>query len=211
MAPPDVKMSDRRQELQSQRVVAADEVDDRLRELVALIRTLGHTVIAAETDLGAVRSAIDDATADLAVVALHGQPTHALQLVELINDTASCPIVLVLDEDDPAVVREALERGLDAYATSSTAEALEAAIALARNRFDELEALGHHVRELQAGADRRARIEQAKGVLMERYDIEEREAYERLRQHARSRRITLPDVAEAVLRARGVLLSEPED
>ena len=208
MALADVKMSDRRQEVPPQQVVAADEVDDRLRGLVALLRDLGHVVIAAETDLGAVRSAIEQSTADLAVVAVHGQPTHALQLVEVINDTARCPIVLMLDEDDSAMIREALERGLDAYATSYTAEALESAIALARTRFDELESLGRHVRDLEAGVERRARIEQAKGVLMERYGIGEREAYERLRQHARSHRVTLHDVAQAVLRARGVLLSD---
>src|SRR5690349_13657214 len=78
MAPPDVKMSDRRQELQSQRVVAADEVDDRLRSLVALLRAIGHDVVAAETGLGAVREAIEEAGADLAVVAVHGEPSHAL-------------------------------------------------------------------------------------------------------------------------------------
>src|SRR5262249_39132054 len=112
-------------------------------------------------------------------------------LVALINDTARCPIVVILDDEDPAVITEAPERGLDAYATSSTPEALESAIALARKRFDEIEALGHHVRDLEGGATRRALIEQAKGVLMERYGIDERSADERLRQHARSRRITL--------------------
>jgi response regulator NasT len=201
-------MSDQRADVALQRVVAADEVEERLRCLVQLLRQAAYDVAAAETDLDAVRRAIDEVSADLAVVSVHARPSHALQLIELINDTAACPIVLLLENEDPAIVREAVERGLDAYATSHTVEALRAAIALARTRFEELEALGRQVRDLQAGAARRALIEQAKGVLMERHGIDEGEAYQRLRQHARSQRTSLQEVARAVLRARGLLAED---
>jgi response regulator NasT len=186
-------------------VVAADEIEDRLRQLVDLLRQGGHTVVAAEIDLTAVRRRIEDTSADLAVVSVHAQPTHALELIETINDTAECPIVLLLDDEDPEMVREAAERGLDAYATSHTVDALQSAIALARHRFTEFDALGSQVRHLEAGARRRALIEQAKGVLMERHDIDDRTAYQRLRAKARSDRISLAEVARSVLRARGLL------
>jgi AmiR/NasT family two-component response regulator len=205
-----VKMSVPRQDTPGDRVVAADEVAERLGNLVELLRRGGHDVVASGMDLTSVRRAIEECDATLAVVSVHSEPAHALQLVETINDTASCPIVLVLEDDEPDVVRQALERGLDAYATSHTVEALDSAIALAHRRFEELESLGHQVRDLEAGAARRALIEQAKGVLMERHDIDEREAYRRLRDRARAERISLVAVAESVLRARG-LLRAPED
>jgi AmiR/NasT family two-component response regulator len=192
-------------------VVAADEVEDRLRKLVDLLRQGGHTVVAAETDFAAVRRAIENASAELAVVSIHAQPAHGLELIEMINDTADCPIVLLLDGEDPSMVREALERGLDAYATSHTVEALQSAIALARRRFVELDALGRQVRDREAGAERRALIEQAKGVLMERHDIDDRTAYHRLRAKARADRISLAEVARSVLRARGLLRPADDD
>ena len=200
-------MSGPQQNASSLRVVAADETDERLQRIVDLVHRAGYEVVAAETDLKRVRAVIEDRGATLAIVAAHGEPTHALALIETINDTAGCPVILLLDEADPAVVREALERGLDAYATNHSVAALESAVALARRRFAELGDLGRQVRDLEAGADRRALIERAKGVLMERHDIDERAAYERLRTQARSTRSSLVEVARSVLSARGLLPS----
>jgi GAF domain-containing protein len=52
---------------------------------------------------------------------------------------------------------------------------------------------------LQRALDSRVAIEQAKGILVERYGITPTEAFERLRHHARSNRIRLLDVAEQVI------------
>ncbi len=41
-------------------------------------------------------------------------------------------------------------------------------------------------------------IERAKGILMERFGVGEREAFERLRAHARSQSLTVVAVAQAV-------------
>jgi response regulator NasT len=152
-----------------------------------------------------VGDVIASANAELAIVAVHGDASHALRLVEQLNDTASCPVVLVLDDDDPALVRAALDRGLDAYAARPTGDALQTAIELAQRRFDELRELGRQVRDLESGAERRALIERAKGVVMERHDIDERHAYALLRRHARDNRLSLAELAEAVLRSRAVL------
>ena len=51
----------------------------------------------------------------------------------------------------------------------------------------------------------RAVVERAKGILMERHDIAEQDAYEMLRRHARDERQSLLSTAEAVLRARPLL------
>ena len=187
------------------RVVVADEAPERLERAAELVRRAGHEVVAAELDLHAVIQAIDETAATLAIVALHRQRELALRLIETINDTAPCPVVLLVQGDDPDVVRAALERGLDAYATSETPEALESAIMLASRRFSEFEALGRQVRDLEAGAARRAMIEQAKGVLMERHNLDERAAFELLRSQARASRTTLVDIAQSVLRVRGLL------
>ncbi len=65
-------------------------------------------------------------------------------------------------------------------------------------------------RNLEEAFQRRAVIERAKGVLMERDLIDEREAFERLRSYARSSSLRLIDLAEAVLRGHRVLGERPE-
>jgi AmiR/NasT family two-component response regulator len=187
------------------RVVVADEVGERVSAVAELVRRAGHEVVAAETDLGGVQQAIEAHAAALAIVAVHDEEGHALELIEAINDTGNCLVVLMLDDDDPRIVRAALDRGLDAYASEHTVEALESAVALARRRFDELAALGRQIDGLEAGAARRSAIERAKGVLMERHGIDERAAYERLRSQARNTRTSLAAVAESVLAAHPLL------
>jgi response regulator NasT len=185
--------------------VVADEQLEAIERAADLVTAIGHRVAARETELERVDDAIERAHADVAVVAVHENAEYALRLIERLNDTASCPVVLLLDDDDPPLVRAALERGLDAYASRPTPDALQSAIELGQRRFAELHDLGRQVRELEAGADRRALIERAKGVVMERHDVDEREAYAMLRAHARKNRLSLAELAEAVLRSRAVL------
>jgi hypothetical protein len=56
----------------------------------------------------------------------------------------------------------------------------------------------------------RAVVERAKGILMERHDVAEQDAYEMLRRHARDGRQSLLSTAEAVLRARPLLPHRPK-
>jgi hypothetical protein len=48
-------------------------------------------------------------------------------------------------------------------------------------------------------------IERAKGILMERHEVDERRAFDRLRDHARSRNRTVVDVAASVVEGRALL------
>jgi GAF domain-containing protein len=59
---------------------------------------------------------------------------------------------------------------------------------------------GRAATQLQHALDHRVRIEQAKGVLMERRKLDEKAAFELLRTHARSARMLLDEVARQVLR-----------
>ena len=53
-------------------------------------------------------------------------------------------------------------------------------------RWREHHELAEQVARLETALERRALIERAKGILMERHNVDERAAFERLREHARS-------------------------
>ena len=190
-------------------VVVADDRPEALEAAIRLVEAAGHRVVAGESDLAGVVEAIGRHDAQLAVIAVHENTERVLVLVERINDTAACPTVLLIDDEDPQLVRDALDRGVDAYAGRMTPASLNSAIALATRRFAELEAHGRQVRDLEAGAQRRALLERAKGVIMERHDVDERQAYDLLRGHARDTRTSLAEVADAVTRARALLGTPP--
>ena len=85
------------------------------------------------------------------------------------------------------------------------ADALQTAIEVAVRRFEELEELTEQVENLEGALQRRAIVERAKGILMERREIDERAAFELLRDRARSSNRTLVDVAQSVLDGRSLL------
>ena len=101
--------------------------------------------------------------------------------------------------EDPEFAARAAERGVFAFSSPVEPDALQAAIEVAVRRFEEFEELAEQVENLEGALRRRAIVERAKGIIMERRGIDERQAFELLRARARSSNRTLVDVAQALL------------
>lgn len=181
------------------RVLAADEDEVALQRTAALLRGLGHEVTSVAVDVtGAVqRVAAEDP--DLSVVVVDGDDAHALDLITEIGAYATGPVIALVDGHDPDFVRRAAERGVAAYARQGSPAELQSAIEIAVRRHGEASQLTAQVGQLEGALDRRAVIERAKGMLMERHGLEERAAFELLRGHARSTNRTVVATARAVL------------
>jgi response regulator NasT len=192
------------------RVLAADEDEHALERTAALLRELGHDVTSFAVDVDAVADRVADADPDAAVVVVHRDSEHALDLIAEIASFASGPVVALLDGEDAEFVRRAAERGLDAIAGRHSAEALQSALELAVARWAEASRLNEQVGQLESALDRRSVIERAKGVLMERHGVDDRAAFEMLRSHARSRSRTVVDCARAVLDGHALLPARPD-
>ena len=72
-------------------------------------------------------------------------------------------------------------------------------------RWREQRDLTEQVERLENALERRAVIERAKGILMERQSLDDRAAFQRLREHARSTNRTVVDVAAAVAEGHALL------
>ncbi len=174
------------------RVLVADERRVYIEPVTKAVEALDHEVIATEVEISAVASECAEHRPDVAIVALHDDTDHALELIGEITYQAVCPVMALVEDANPDFVAEAAQRGIFAYLDSADHEELRGAIDVALTRFSEYE-------RLRAAFDRRARIERAKGVLMERHSIDEAEAFERLRGEARRSRTKLTDVVERAL------------
>jgi AmiR/NasT family two-component response regulator len=97
--------------------------------------------------------------------------------------------IVVVGGRDSELVERATALGITPRLAS--ADTLEAAITLALKQAQELA-------RLRALTARVAPVERAKGILMERHKISEREAHEQLRNHARKLNMRLTAVAEAI-------------
>ncbi|ADB53833.1 ANTAR domain-containing response regulator [Conexibacter woesei] len=179
-------------------ILAADEDHEALERLGALLRELGHRVTAYAISVAEVAEKVLSDDPDVSIVVLHEDDDHALALIEELGASASGPVVALTLRDDPDFVARAADRGIAAYTQPATPDAIQSAIELALRRHAELTRLETKVDQLEGALERRAVIERAKGILMERHDVDQAAAFERLRTHARAARRRVVDVARDV-------------
>jgi response regulator NasT len=114
-------------------------------------------------------------------------------------------IAQLRDRDDVDFVARAAERGISAYVESNDPQAVQASIEVTIRRHREATMLNEKVDQLESALERRSVIERAKGILMERHGIDDRAAFQRLRDHARSGNRRVVDVAQAVVDGHALL------
>ena len=180
------------QETAHLRLLIADEHQDRLELLADLVVGLGHEVIAREIEIRKAGAATAREHPDVALVVLGPSSEHALELIDEIVHEAACPVIALLSEKDPDYVREAARRGVFAYIVDADPEELQSAIEITLQRFSQFDSL-------QGAFGRRAVIEQAKGILMERHKIDKDQAFEMVRSQSQLTGRKVIDVAEAVV------------
>ena len=174
------------------RVLVADESKAALEPVGRALNELGHEVIALAVELGETARATHEHRPDLAIVALHEDRDHALELITGIVDEATCPVCLLAADPSRDFLSAAARAGVFAHLDSTDKTELAGGIDIAVERYRQF-------RDLLGAFDRRARIERAKGLLMERHGIGEDEAFERLRRQARDTRRPIMGVVEDVL------------
>jgi response regulator NasT len=114
-------------------------------------------------------------------------------------------LVSVREAESPRTIARAADRGIAGYVDSWDPEDVQGAIDVAMRRHREQQRLHEKVEQLESALERRAVIERAKGILMERHRLVEREAFELLRDHARSSSRTVVEIAQAVLDGHALL------
>jgi AmiR/NasT family two-component response regulator len=180
------------------RILAADEDREALERTARTLDRLGHSVTATAIDLAEVTEAVAREDPELSVVVVHDDDEHALDLIEEISAFSGGPVIALVSGEPGDFVERAAQRGIYAAARDGDEGALHDAIEIAMRRHGESTRLAEQVDRLETALERRALIERAKGILMERHGITEREAFDRLRAHARSRNRTVVQVADAV-------------
>jgi response regulator NasT len=174
------------------RVLVADESRAQLEPVGAALEGLGHEVIALAVELGETARATHEHRPDLAIVALHEDTEHALDLIREIVDEATCPVCLLAAEPSRGFLSTAARHGVFAHLDSTDPTELQGGIDIAVERFRQF-------RDLLGAFDRRARIERAKGLLMERHGLSADAAFDRLRRQARDGRRPLMGVVDDLL------------
>jgi response regulator NasT len=188
------------------RVLLANEREEDLRRLAEVLEGLGHDVTPFAVSVQEAVEVIAREDPDLAFVVFDGDDEHGLALLSETVEYASGPVlVTVRSAESPHTVARAADMGIAGYVDSWEASDVQAAIEVALRRHREAARLNEKVEQLESALERRAVIERAKGILMERHGVDDREAFARLREHARGSGRRVVDIAQAVLDGHALL------
>ncbi|HWM08139.1 MAG TPA: ANTAR domain-containing protein [Solirubrobacteraceae bacterium] len=187
------------------RVLIADENESALRNLHEVLAELGHEVTPYAVSVHEAVELIAKEDPQVAIVVVHNDDEHALALIGEAVEFASGPVIAQMPDADVDFLSRAAERGISAYVESLDPESVQGAIEVAIRRYREARQLHEKVDQLEGALDRRAVIERAKGILMERHSVGEREAFELLRDHSRTSGRRVVDVAQSVLDGHALL------
>lgn len=181
-------------------VIAEDEALIRM-DLREMLEEEGHEVVGEAADgQEAIRLARDLAP-DIVFMDVKMPHVDGLTAARDICESRIAPVVMVTAFSQRSYIEEACDAGAMAYLVKPFAKAdILPAMQVAVARFAESRALAEEVDDLAEQLHVRKLVERAKGVLM-RQGIDEPEAFRRLQKTAMDKRLSLKQVAEAVLLA----------
>lgn len=181
------------------RILIADDESIIRMGLRAMLHGLGHEVITAVNGQEALRMA-QQHHPDLAILDIKMPYTDGLQAARAMSRQNPLPIILLTAFSEAELIEKATDLPIHGYLVKPIQEGeLAAAIAVARKRFAEAQALDQRAGELADALEARKLIERAKGRLMAE-GLDEEAAYRLMQRYARDRQQSLRAVAEAILR-----------
>lgn len=186
--------------MRSLRILLAEDESIIRMGLRRILEEAGHRVVAAPDGRTAVKLARQTGP-DLAILDIKMPGLDGLEVARQIYARRPLPIVVLTAYGDRELVGQAAELPILAYLIKPVDEQeLLATLEVVTARFAEQQHLVRQANDLEEQLEARKVVERAKGVLMQRESLDEKEAYLRIQRQARQERRTMRQVAEAILR-----------
>jgi two-component system, response regulator PdtaR len=179
--------------------------DDERRPREFLRRTLphlGHEVVCVAESGKELVHQCRASHPDVVITDIKMPDMDGLEAAKALCEQDAIPVIIVSAYHDAQLFERALAENVMAYLVKPIRQAdLEAAIAIATGRFEQLQLLKAEAANLRQALEDRKIIEQAKGVLMKKANIDEGEAFRRLRKLANDGSRKMVEVARMILMA----------
>jgi response regulator NasT len=178
-------------------------IDDSARSRVALgaaIKGFGCEIAGEGVNGSEAIRLAQELRPDVLFLAVGLPEMDGLTAAAKILEAHPLPIIILSSHLDPELIQRAKEAGVMAYMVKPLREEeLLPTIELAVSRFEEFTALRKENEDLKRTLEGRKLIERAKGVLMERENISEQQAFARIQKASMNTRRSMAEIAQAIL------------
>jgi response regulator NasT len=180
-------------------VLAEDEAIIRL-DLRESLQEEGYEVVG---DVGRGDKAVEMVDAlrpDVAIFDIKMPGMSGLEAAKIVSDKKICPVVMLTAFSQREIIEQARDAGALAYLVKPFQKTdLVPAIELAIARFAELRSLSGEVAALGAQLEIRKLVDRAKGLLIDKHQMSESDAFSFIQTMAMSQRMKMGDIAEQII------------
>ena len=178
-------------------LVAEDEALIRM-DLVEMLQEAGYTVVAQATNGEEAIALATEHQPDLAILDVKMPVLDGISAAEKIISIA--PVLMLTAFSQKELVDRARDAGVMAYVVKPfTIGDLVPAIEIAISRHTQMKSLAEEVADLHERLETRKVIDRAKGILMKALNLSEPESFSWIQRAAMDRRLTMKEVANAVI------------
>ncbi|MDU0967864.1 MAG: response regulator [Actinomycetaceae bacterium] len=180
-------------------LVAEDETLIRL-DIVETLTEAGYEVVAEVGDGEAAVEKARELQPDLCVMDVKMPKMDGIEAAEQITDSVACAVVMLTAFSQRELVERARDAGAMAYVVKPfTPNDLLPAVEIAVSRAQEIQALEDEIADITERLETRKAVDRAKGLLMENMDMTEPEAFRWIQKTSMNRRLSMREVAQAVI------------
>jgi two-component system, response regulator PdtaR len=180
-------------------VVAEDEALIRM-DIVEVLTEAGFDVVGQASDGEAAVELVRDLLPDLVVMDITMPKLDGLSAAEMIGKERLAPVVMLTAFAQPEFVARASEAGAIAYVVKPfTPERLLPQIEVALARYQEILAVEAQYADALERLETRKLLDRAKGLLLDKMKLSEPEAFRWIQKASMDRRLTMGEVAQAVI------------
>ena len=178
-------------------LVAEDEALIRM-DLVEMLQEAGYEVVAQATNGEEAIALATEHQPDLAILDVKMPVLDGISAAEKIISIA--PVLMLTAFSQKELIDRARDAGVMAYVVKPfTIGDLVLAIEIAISRHTQMKSLAEEVADLHERLETRKMIDRAKGILMKALNLSEPEAFSWIQRAAMDRRLTMKEVANAVI------------
>ncbi len=175
------------------------------RQIVAMLGerliAAGYRVIEAFDGPSALAAGASEKP-DLAILDHAMSGMNGIEVARALAASSAVPVIFLSAHGDESIVNDAIDAGALTYIVKPIdPDQLLPIVRAALQRARETHALREQSEKLRVALEREQNVSAAAGLLMATLGLGKREAFERLRNRARSRRARLDDVAAELVRA----------
>ena len=178
-------------------LVAEDEALIRM-DLIEMLREAGYEGVAEATNGEEAIALANEHNPDLCILDVKMPVLDGISAAEKIISIA--PVLMLTAFSQRELVERARDAGVMAYVVKPFSIGdLIPAIEIAISRHAQMKSLAEEVADLHERLETRKIIDRAKGILMKALNLSEPEAFSWIQRAAMDRRLTMKEVAQAVI------------